>query len=189
MVHIIRMWYAVCSGVLHIQFGEGMNTHEQMKSPNTSLQVIKLNPSCLGQAQSNRPGTGHGNKNVGSVVKWLEHCAYDQHGLGSKPTYTILLCPWERHFMALFPALWSWQAVLNFNHIFIKLQVDSNILVSLEAGRDNCLPCVLTSSLLSCELGGQIQRLKKKKTWSLDVFSQYSMSICNSSTEKHRCLV
>ena len=26
---------------------------------------------------------------------------YDQHGLGSKPTRVILLCPWERHFTAL----------------------------------------------------------------------------------------
>ena len=31
--------------------------------------------------------------------------AHDQHGLGSKPTRTILLCPWERHFTALFPCL------------------------------------------------------------------------------------
>ena len=31
----------------------------------------------------------------------------DQHGLGSKPTCVILLCPWERHFTALSPAWWS----------------------------------------------------------------------------------
>ena len=37
--------------------------------------------------------------------------------LGSKPTCAILLCPWERHFTALSPVWWSWQAVLNFNHI------------------------------------------------------------------------
>ena len=35
-----------------------------MKLPNTSLQVIELNPSCLGQAHSNRPGTGPGYKNM-----------------------------------------------------------------------------------------------------------------------------
>ena len=35
---------------------------------------------------------------VGSVVEWLERRAYDQHGLGSKSTPAILLCPWERHF-------------------------------------------------------------------------------------------
>ena len=29
--------------------------------------------------------------------------AHDQHGLGSKPTRAILLCPWERHFTALSP--------------------------------------------------------------------------------------
>ena len=50
---------------------------------------------------------------VGSVVKWLRRRAHDQLGLGSKPTRAILLCPWERHFTALFPAWWSWQAVLN----------------------------------------------------------------------------
>ena len=41
-----------------------------------------------------------------------------------------------------FPAWWFWQAVLNYNHISIKLQADSNILVSPEAGRGNCLPYV-----------------------------------------------
>ena len=39
--------------------------------------------------------------------------ARDQHGVGSKPTRAILLCPWERHFTALSLAWWSWQAVLN----------------------------------------------------------------------------
>ena len=38
---------------------------------------------------------------VASVVEWLEHHGCDQHGLGSKPTCTILLCPWERHFTTL----------------------------------------------------------------------------------------
>ena len=44
---------------------------------------------------------------IGSVVEWLKHRTDDQHGLGSKPTCTILLCPWERHFTALSPAWWS----------------------------------------------------------------------------------
>ena len=47
----------------------------------------------------------------------------------------ILLCLWERHFTALSPAWWFWQAALNFNPIPIKFQADSNILVSPEAGR------------------------------------------------------
>ena len=42
---------------------------------------------------------------VGSVVEWLKR--RDQHGLGSKPTRAILLCPWERHFTALSPPWWS----------------------------------------------------------------------------------
>ena len=71
-----------------------------------------------------------------------------------KPTRAIMLCPLERHFTALSPAWWSWKAVLSFNHIYIKLQVDSNILASPEAGRGNCLPYVLVLSSLYCESGG-----------------------------------
>ena len=41
-----------------------------------------------------------------SFVEWLKHRTDDQHGLGSKPTCAILLCPWERHFTALSPAWW-----------------------------------------------------------------------------------
>ena len=48
---------------------------------------------------------------------------------------------------------WSWQAVLNYSHISIKLQADSNILVSPEAGQGNFLPYVLVPPLLSCESG------------------------------------
>ena len=43
-------------------------------------------------------------KFVGSVVEWLKRRNRDRHGLGSKPTRGILLCPWERHFTA-FPCL------------------------------------------------------------------------------------
>ena len=64
---------------------------------------------------------------------------------------SVLLCSWERHFTGLFPAWWSWQAVLNYSHIFIELQADSNILASPEAGRGNCLPFVLAPPSLSCE--------------------------------------
>ena len=78
---------------------------------------------------------------VGSMVEWLKRRARDQHGLGSKPTCAILLCPWERYFTALSPAWWSWQAVLNYSYISIKLQINSNILASPEAGRGNCLLC------------------------------------------------
>ena len=84
----------------------------------------------------------------------LEGRALDQHGLGSKPTRVILLCPWERHFTAHSPAWWSWQTVLNYNHIFIKLQADCNILAFPEVGRGNCLPYVLVLPSLSCESGG-----------------------------------
>ena len=92
-------------------------------------------------------------KNASSVVEWLKCHACDQHGLGSKPTRVILLCSWKRHFTALSSAWWSWQAVLNFNHISIKLQADCNILASLEASQGNCLSYVLAPLSLSCESG------------------------------------
>ena len=89
-----------------------------------------------------------------SVFKWLKRRAHDQYGLGLKPARTILLWPWERHFMALSPAWWSWQTVLNFNYISINLQADSNILASPEARRSNCVPYVLAPPSLSCKSGG-----------------------------------
>ena len=63
---------------------------------------------------------------VGSVVEWLKRWLVT-HGLGSKPTPAILLCPWERHFRAHSPDWWSWQAILNYNHISIELQADLGI--------------------------------------------------------------
>ena len=42
-------------------------------------------------------------KNIG-MVEWLKRRAYDQNGLGSKPTRAVLLCAWERHFTAHSPA-------------------------------------------------------------------------------------
>ena len=65
------------------------------------------------------------------MVEWLKRRARE----GSKPTRAILMCPWERYFMAHPSAWWSWQAVLNYSHVSIKLQADSNILASPEAGR------------------------------------------------------
>ena len=88
------------------------------------------------------------------MVEWLKRRTYDQHDLGSKPTRAILLCLWEKHFTALSPTWWSWQAVLNYRHVSIKLQADSNILASPEAGRENCLSYVLAPPSLSCESGG-----------------------------------
>ena len=88
------------------------------------------------------------------MVEWLKRRARNQHGLGSKSIHAILLCSWERHFTAHSPAWWSWQAVLNYSHISIKLQADSNILASPEAGQSNWLLYVLAPPLLSCESGG-----------------------------------
>ena len=90
------------------------------------------------------------------MVKWLNYWPYDQHGLGSKPSRAILLCSYEKHFTVLSPAWWSWQAVLNYSHISIKLLADSNILASPEAGRGNCLSYVLAPPSLFCASGGKI---------------------------------
>ena len=57
----------------------------------------------------------------------------------------------KRHFTAYCPAWWSWQAVLNYSHISIKLQADRNILASPEAGQSNCLPYALAPPSLFCE--------------------------------------
>ena len=35
------------------------------------------------------------------LVEWLERWEGERHGLGSKPTRAILLCPWERYFTTL----------------------------------------------------------------------------------------
>ena len=39
-----------------------------------------------------------------SMVEWLERHDYDRRGPGKKPIRTILLCPWESYFAALFSA-------------------------------------------------------------------------------------
>ena len=92
--------------------------------------------------------------NIGSMVEWLKRRNCDRHGLGSKPTRAILLCPWEKHFSALSTAWWCWQAVLNYKYILIKFQTDSNISASPEAGRGNLLPYVLAAPSLSRESEG-----------------------------------
>ena len=54
--------------------------------------------------------------------------------------------------------------VLNVNHISIKLQADSNILASLEAGRGNCLPYVLALSVAFLRIRRINIKIKIKKT-------------------------
>ena len=48
---------------------------------------------------------------VDSLGERLEHRDCDRHGLCSKLTCAILLCPWKRHFTAFAPAWRLWQAV------------------------------------------------------------------------------
>ena len=48
---------------------------------------------------------------ISSVAECLKCRAGDQHDLALKPTRAIQLCFWERHFTALFPVWWSWEAI------------------------------------------------------------------------------
>ena len=60
---------------------------------------------------------------VGRVAKWLKRRAGDRHGFRSKATRAILLCSWETYFMLChFPAWRSWQAVLNYSFMYIKVK-------------------------------------------------------------------
>ena len=80
------------------------------------------------------------------MIDWLKRCAHDQNSLGLNSTRAILLRLWKRHFLALSPAWWSWQAVLNFSDISKKIknqnnkfQPHNNILASPEPSPGNCL--------------------------------------------------
>ena len=101
-------------------------------------QAISIFPQCRERtAQPRWDGLLFQNWQCGRVIITPR---LQSHGFSSKPTRPILLCPWERHFKALSPAWWSWQTVLNFSHISIKFQADSNILTSPEANWGNCYP-------------------------------------------------
>ena len=60
--HAVTMWFAVCLVAPNRNLVKEQIpfVHGQMESPNISLQVIDLNPSCSGQARFNRLGTGQG---------------------------------------------------------------------------------------------------------------------------------
>ena len=77
---------------------------------------------------------------AGSVVECLKCRTDDRHGLGTKPTWAILLCPWERHFTTPSPAWWSLASSYKLQYISTKSLADGNILASPEQGRVNCLP-------------------------------------------------
>ena len=64
--HAVSTWSAVCSEAPHSLLVKERDpfVHGRMESPNTSPQAIELNPSCLGQAYSNRPAIGPGYKNT-----------------------------------------------------------------------------------------------------------------------------
>ena len=59
---------------------------------------------------------------VGSMVEWLKRRDCGRHGLGSKSILAILLSPWETHFTTFSSAWRSWQAILNYSHISMKLK-------------------------------------------------------------------
>ena len=53
-------------------------------------------------------------------IEWLACRGRNQHGLGLKPARAILFGSWDTTHSH---AWWSWQAVLNFSHIYIKLKI------------------------------------------------------------------
>ena len=61
MWHAVKTWSAVCLMVSHSQFDRERDpiVHKQMKSHNTNLKAIYLNPSCSEQAHSNKPNIGN----------------------------------------------------------------------------------------------------------------------------------
>ena len=88
---------------------------------------------------------------VSNVVKWFDCHDCNQHGL---KTYSVqFCCVFEKDTLQQFSLLGGpWQAVLNFIYIFIKIELDSNILVSPKSIRGHCLPYILAPLSLSCEL-------------------------------------
>ena len=66
MLHVVPNVWGMLLGAPLMQLGKGETpfVHGQMELPNTSPQAAELNPSCLGQAHPNRPGTGPGHKNM-----------------------------------------------------------------------------------------------------------------------------
>ena len=58
------------------------------------------------------------------MVRCLKRRDCERHGLGSKPTRSILLCPWKKHFTALCSVWQSWHAVLDFSYVSIKLKTE-----------------------------------------------------------------
>ena len=80
-----------------------------MELPNTSSQAVELNPSCLGQAHPNTPGTGLGQKNMepGRIFTVLHIpfmiCPLSADAKSGKVVQKIL-CSWHKW------ACRSWQA-------------------------------------------------------------------------------
>ena len=78
------------------------------------------------------------------MVEWLENWDCDRHGLGPKPTCTILLCPWERHFMVLSSA-WSSLIMLASSSKFqsyLCKTIEQQYLGISRSKSGNCLPFV-----------------------------------------------
>ena len=86
-----------------------------------------------------------------SVLKWFSFKAYSRHS-------AVFL---GKTFYGTFPCLVVLASTSKFLSYLYKakktnnkFQADSNILVSLEVGRGNCLLYVLASPALCCESGG-----------------------------------
>ena len=84
------------------------------------------------------------------MLEWLERRNYDLHGLGSKLLRAIQSYPWERHLTIFFclVVLASSSKFQSYPYKKLKkqnkkIQVDSSILASPEAGRGKVLEKII----------------------------------------------
>ena len=110
---------------------------EQVANKNKTLYILIQETHCTNL-----------NKMIGSMVEWLKSrglwSTWSRFKIHSRHSVVSL----KKTFYGTFSCLVVLEAVLNYSHISIKLQADSNILAS-----PNCLSNVLAPPSLSCESG------------------------------------
>ena len=88
----------------------------------TSRLCFNMFQSCRSKYVSDGKSAAWSSEGKSAAWSSEKRRDYDRHGLGSKLTRAIMLCPWKKRFTALSPAWWSWQAVLSNSHISMKLK-------------------------------------------------------------------
>ena len=105
MVHAIRTWSVVCSVMPHLEFGEETRPYlcmDKWNHPTPVLKQLSLTQNCLGQANSNRPGTcpGHKNTEPGRIFAVLHIpfiiCPLRSANAKSSKVVEKILCSWHK---------------------------------------------------------------------------------------------